>query len=432
MVMTSLTPGKPANHHATAETPTMNDDPNNIAGLTRRDFIRVGASGATGIALAGLSGLANNARAETGTIGKLPRRRYGRTGLEISALVGASDWSPALIPLAVEAGVNYWHKAHRWTTETMPEAIRKLPREAYHLEVTVDRVGGNHQHGHIDEEQHYQFVKKCVASSGAGYYDVFKFHFGYHSVQEAKTDMGMVRAYERLKKEGLVKHLALSQHHYNNIGGDMAYDIVAYLIENSPYEAAQFFYTYGDKKELEEVLALARKKDFGTIAMKTMGGVGRAADDKKFQALLAEPRFKGSTPGAAMVKWLMSNPNLTAAVIATKNFDQLQENFGAARQATIRSGDRATLDLLAAYNKGLTCLLCADCVSTCPEHIAIADILRYERYALDYHELGRARAEYKSLTKNGSACIACGDCLPVCKADINIVSKLKQVHALLG
>jgi predicted aldo/keto reductase-like oxidoreductase len=407
----------------------MNHDKMDTNGLTRRDFIRVGATGATGIALSGMGALTASA-VETG--GKLPMRRYGRTGLQISALVGASDWSPDVIPLAVQSGVNYWHKAQRWNKNNMPDAIKSQPRESYYLEVVVDRVGGDHVHGHIDEEQHYQFVKQSVANSGVGYYDVFKFHFGYHSIEEAKTDMGMVRAYERLKKEGLVKHLALSQHHYNNIQGDMAYDIVSWLIDNSPYEAAQFFYTYGDKKELDEVLALAKKKDFGTIAMKTMGGVGRAASDKKIQAMLAEQRFAGSTPAAAMVKWLMSNPNLTAVVINTKNFDQMQENFGAARQSAMTSADHESLGLLAAFNKGLTCLLCADCVSHCPEHIAIADILRYERYALDYHELSRARTEYKTLTKDGSACIACGDCMPSCKADINIVAKLKDVHDLLG
>ena len=407
----------------------MNDEPKEANGLTRRDFIRVGATGATTIALAGMSVLKASA-AEA--VGRLPRRRYGRTGLEISALVGASDWSADVIPLAVKAGVNYWHKAHRWTAEKMPEAIKSQPRESYHLEITVDRVGGDHMHGRIDEEQHYQFVKQAVANAGVGYYDVFKFHFGYHSVSEAKTDLGVIRAFDRLKKEGLVKHLAISQHHYNNIGGDMAYDIVTYLIDHSPFEAAQFFYTYGDKKELDDVLALAKQKDFGTIAMKTMGGVGRASTDNKFQALLAEPRFKGSSPGAAMVKWLMSNPNLTAAVIATSNFDQLQENFAAARQGSMSSSDRQALGLLAAYNKGMTCLLCADCVSHCPEHIAIADILRYERYALDYHDLSRARAEYKTLTKDGTACIACGDCMPACQADINIMAKLKEMHHLLG
>ncbi len=32
-----------------------------------------------------------------------------------------------------------------------------------------------------------------------------------------------------------------------------------------------------------------------------------------------DPKYQGSTPAAAMVKWLMSNENLTATVIATKN-----------------------------------------------------------------------------------------------------------------
>ena len=396
--------------------------------LSRRDFIRVGAVGAAAASLTGLPALA----AEKPALGKVPRRRYGRTGLEIGWLVGASDWSKEIIPVAVDSGVNYWHKAQKWNAETMPEAIKHQPREAYHLEVVVDRVGGDHSHGRIDEEAHYQFVKQCVKNSGVGYYDVFKFHFGYHSLDEAKTNPGVVRAFERLKKEGLAKHLAISQHHYNSIGGDMAWEILAYLAESSPYEAAQFFYTYGDKKELQELLELAKKKDFGTIAMKTMGGVGRAADDQKFQKLLAEPKFNGSTPGAAMVKWLASNPNLTGAVISTKSFSQLEENLGAAVKTAMSQHDRATLGLLAAYNKGLTCLLCSDCVSGCPEHIGIADIFRYERYARDYHDLGRAQREYAALTKNGTSCVGCGDCLPACSQEIDIAAKLKEVHRLLG
>ena len=408
----------------------MPDDPKK--GLSRREFIRIGAAG--GAAYAGLGALGANALAETTPSTKLPTRRYGRTGLDISALIGASDWNKDVIPFAVQSGVNYWHKAHRWTADTMPDAIKSQPRESYYLEVVVDRVDGDNKTGRIDEEQHYQFVKNCVQKSGAGYYDVFKFHYGYHSIEEAKTELGMVRAYERLKKEGLVKHLVLSQHHYKDkdIGGDMAYDIVDYLMDNSPYEAAQFFYTYGDKKEIGEAIALGKKKNFGTIAMKSMGGVGRASTDPKVQALLADPKYTGSTPGTAMVKWLMSNPDLTAAVIAIKNFDEWQENLAAALQSTIKPADKAALTMLSAYNKGLTCLLCADCVSHCSEHIAIADILRYERYAYDYHDISRARNEYAALTKNGTACIACGDCTPHCPADINIIAKLKEVHDLLG
>jgi predicted aldo/keto reductase-like oxidoreductase len=396
--------------------------------LNRREFIRLGAAGVAAASVGDLSGLA----AEAVGGGKLPKRRYGRTGLEISRLVGAADWSRSIIPLAVASGVNYWHKAQKWTAETMPEALKQQPRESYYLEVVVDRVGGDHNHGRIDEEQHYQFVKESVKNSGLGYYDVFKFHFGYHSIKEAKTNHGMVRAFERLKREGLVRHLALSQHHYNNLGGDMAWEILGYLAEHSAYEAGQFFYTYGDRKELQELLELAGRKDFGTIAMKTMGGVGRAAQDPKFQKLLAESRFKGSTPAAAMVRWLGANPNLSAAVVSMKSFGEFQENVGAAMRLAMGPHDRSALGLLSSYNKGLTCLLCSQCVSRCPEHIGIADVFRYERYARDYQDLSRARREYAALTKNGTSCVGCGDCVDSCPHEIDVAAKLKEVHRLLG
>ena len=51
-----------------------------------------------------------------------------------------------------------------------------------------------------------------------------------------------------------------------------------------------------DRKEVQEWIDVAKKKDIGTIAMKTMGGVGRAAHDEKFKKLLADPKYQGSTP----------------------------------------------------------------------------------------------------------------------------------------
>src|SRR5262249_30916734 len=281
-------------------------------------MMRLGATGMAAASLANLPVLADEKAAPD----KLPARRYGRTGLEIGWLLGAADWPKELIPKAGNAGVHYWRTPQGGAAASLPPAFKRLPREAYYLECVVDRVNGDHTRGAIDEEQHYQFVKSRLNAAGVGYYDVFKFHFGYHSVDEAKKNPGMVRAFERLKKEGLVKHLAISQHHYPNIGGDMAWEILAYLAEHQPYDATQFFYTYGDRKEVQEWIDVAKKHDIATVAMKTMGGVGRAAQDDKFKKLLTDPKFQGSTPGAAMVKWLKSNQNLTAALIATRNFDQ--------------------------------------------------------------------------------------------------------------
>ena len=152
-------------HSLNKEIIPMNDHHHHAKGLNRRDFLRLGSTGAAGVAITGLGTLAASAQQAAPPAppapSKLPTRRYGKTGLQISALVGASDWNADVIPLAVESGVNYWHKAHRWTAQNMPDAIKSQPRESYYLEVVVDRVDGDNAHGRIDEEQHYQFVKSA-------------------------------------------------------------------------------------------------------------------------------------------------------------------------------------------------------------------------------------------------------------------------------
>ena len=78
--------------------------------LSRRDMMRLGATGVAAASFANLPVLADEKPASD----KLPKRRYGRTGLEIGWLVVASDWPKELVPRAVNAGVNYWHKAQVW------------------------------------------------------------------------------------------------------------------------------------------------------------------------------------------------------------------------------------------------------------------------------------------------------------------------------
>ena len=298
----------------------MSDDAQN---LSRRDMMRLGATGVAAASIANLPVMADEKAASD----KLPTRRYGRTGLEIGWLVGASDWPKELIPRAVNAGVNYWHKAQRWTAETLPPALKSLPRESYYLECVVDRVNGDHSHGQIDEEQHYQFVK--VMPEGIGRRILRRlqipFRLSLHRRSEAEPRHGPgVRAAQEGGAGQAPGHFPASLQ--QSIGGNMAWEIMHYLADHRPYEATQFFHTYGDRKEVQEWIDVAKKKDIGTIAMKTMGGVGRAAQDEKIKKLLADPKYQGSTPAAAMVKWLKSNENLTAAVIATRNFDQFREN----------------------------------------------------------------------------------------------------------
>ena len=253
-------------------------------------------------------------------VGPFPRRKLGYSQREVSILIGAGDMSPNLVKAGIECGMNYWHKANRWMNFGAPDIILKN-REAHICQVTVDRVSGDHYSGHFDEEEHYRYVKDAVKKTGLGYFDDMQLHFGYHSAEEVQSDKGFVRAFERLKKEGLVKHLCLSQHSYEGSSrvknGEGAAKVLRAVVDDGLYEHAQFMYSYPGDPELDEFMEYARQKKFGTIAMKTARGIGRISRDEEFMDQLPA----GTSPYNAMTRWLTTRSPVDAAIIPVLNMD---------------------------------------------------------------------------------------------------------------
>jgi predicted aldo/keto reductase-like oxidoreductase len=363
-------------------------------------------------------------------VGKLPRRKLGYSGREVSILIGAGDLAEAPAEAGILCGMNYWHKSNRWMRSGAPGSILKN-REAHYCQVTVDRVGSDHRTGSIDEEAHYAFVKEAVRRTGLGYFDDMQFHFGYHNTDEIKKERGFVRAFERLKKEGLVKHLCLSQHGYAGDSrvpnGQSAAEVLTAVVEDGLYEHAQFMYSYGDDPEMDRFMEFARKKNFGTIAMKTARGIGRMKEDGAFMDSLPAR----VSPHNALVRWLTTATKLDAAVIRVKNIDEFVETYSGAGKE-LRAWDAKAIAMMTARADKTACRLCTQCQPHCPQHVPITDILRYERYALDDHDWNKARTLYAGLPLKADACANCGTCVSHCPQGLPIPHKLAQAHVLLS
>jgi predicted aldo/keto reductase-like oxidoreductase len=410
--------------------------------MGRREFMRGTANAITAglgvsVALAALGQQPSNLSVEEAAqkVGRLPRRKLGRTKLEVSVVVGAADWAPEAVQAGILCGVNYWHKADRWEkggggSRSTPAAILKN-RDAFYCEVCVDRVRGNHETGQIDEEAHYQFVKQAAARSGLRYFDDMKFHFGYHNVAELKNNRGPIRAFERLKKEGLARHLSLSQHSYTGNpkvpGGESAPEILQAVLAEGVYELAQFFFTYGDSPAVYEFVKAARRKGFGTVAMKTGRGAARMKEDAAFMKNFPA----GTTPHHALARWLTTMTDVDAAVIRIANLEQFVDTLSGAGKP-MRAADTRALEMMTAYANREVCRLCSECVGHCPNGVQIAEILRYERYATDYGERRSARRLYAQLERKADACVRCGTCLAHCSQGLYVPDKLARAHRLLA
>jgi predicted aldo/keto reductase-like oxidoreductase len=395
--------------------------------MQRRQFLHTSAAALAG---SGCARSANSIEQVVAQVGRLPRHKLPRCGREISVIVGAGTWSAEAIEAGIRCGVNFWHKSDDWWSRTTPPAILKN-RDAHYCQVAVDRVHGNHETGRIDEEAHYRFVKEAAQRSGLGYFDDMQFHFGYHNVAELKKNRAMIRAYERLKKEGLVKHLCLSQHNYNGNArvknGQSAAEILASVMDEGLYEHAQFFYSFGEGAEISRVVSLAKSKGFGTVAMKTARGAWRMQQDRAFMRQFPA----GTSTHHALARWLTTGTDLTAAVIQINGLDEFADTCSGAGKP-LRASDARAMEMMTAYAAGRVCGLCNTCMAHCPRHVPIADILRYERYAVDYRDCPGARRLYAQLEVNARDCAACGQCTGHCPQRMPIPDRLAAAHALLA
>ena len=139
----------------------------------------------------------------------------------------------------------------------------------------------------------------------------------------------------------------------------------------------------------------------------------------------------GTSPHNALVRWLTTKTKLDAAVIRVRNLDEFVETYsGAGKELTAH--DLRTIEIMTAEADMMACRLCGKCQSHCLQQIPITDILRFERYALDYHDWDKACRLYAELPTRGDSCINCGSCVQHCPLNLQIPDKLLRTHALLS
>ena len=309
--------------------------------LSRRDFMRVltvSASAGSGLVAAGLSGfvLTGSQRAEANEaivagLGKIPTVKLGaRLGnMEIGRIILCQDSAPDLIEPSLAAGMNFIHKAAYWPKGAVPEAVRKMPRESYYTDVTVDNTLPGHNPD--DEEDAYHQVTEQLDRTGLKYFDIFRAHRGWKSRKSFNNgDNASYRAFKRLKREGKVKYFGVSQHATAGEYEDYVTMIEA-EIASGLVDSIQCWISYDSKPEILAVFEKAHKAGIAITAMKTIRYGGDKM--KKDAAKQAEMKAAGLM-GRSCLRYALSlkgsdgKPWVDCAVSNMQNVDQFEENVG--------------------------------------------------------------------------------------------------------
>jgi predicted aldo/keto reductase-like oxidoreductase len=400
----------------------------------RRRFLRNILFGAFSASLASAKNLSGKEKQSyRQKKGQMYYRRLGRTNLWISEISLGGSPLPAMPILfqAIERGVNYIDSSHNYSNGNSERQIGKILKEFGRDKVYVGTKF--HLRGNWSEESIISTVNGSLRRLDADYMDVCLIHGA--ADEKHLTDERVVGAFEKLKKQGKYRFRGLSCHSNHH-------KVVKEAVDCGYYDMIQLAYNVSDIQETKDdgevnddylgqsgirrLLALAKSKDVGIIAMKTLKFGGKKKNLEKYKT-------GGTTIHQAMLKWVLENKNLTSVVTEMLTWEQLEEDLGVISEP-LSEMERKNLFRYVAENSEDYCHMCGECQANCPSRIKTTAILRYLIYYENYGKISMAKKAYSRLKKTQTAfsCQDCGECERMCPYGVSIRKRIREAHTVLS
>ena len=393
-----------------------------MAKINRRNFLTAFSSGVLGL------GLTKHTKAKTKRSGsfqsgsmELKIKKYnplGNTGLKVSDVsCGAiSFFEPTVLRYAYDLGVNYFDTAESYLRTQSETFIGQA------LSDIRDKVIITTKHAHggrnpITKDNIIQRIEASLKRMQTDYIDIAMIH----GVSDLKLfdNQELLSAYTQLKKEGKIRFTGFSTHN--------AQETLKQALDRDFAEVILVIYNHLEGKEIEPLISDVRDKGIGIVAMKIFAG-GKQGNLKDFVN-------KDISYPQAAIRWVLSNPKIDSCIPTMSSYSHVEEYVGASAQPL----DRSDLQVIAKYQsqaKEHYCRVsCSECLSACPQNVAINDVLRYQMYFSDYRMEKEAMRYYGELDsgKKPVSCASCsGQCEIACPHGLKVKEKLIQAHEVLN
>lgn len=237
--------------------------------------------------------------------------------------------------------------------------------------------------------------------------------------------------YEKGHKAGKIKHFGISIHRHSkhvlaaaivaNDKGPWKIDLVMPAVNPGSFD------------NLKPEIAALKKQDVGIIAMKTSGMKGRPLDgrEEKLKSL-TEGKDYNEYERAKLWMLHLTEGLVDSCIVAMKSNEEMEKDL-ALPMVKLSAAAQRELRAIVKLEMSGACHLCGDCETNCPEHIAVADMVRYHAYIHQYDEKELARDLYAQAGYDpAKMCNNCGKCHDACSSGVRITDILQQLSADLA
>ena len=363
--------------------------------LTRREFMKTVGLAGLAVAGTGVTGAlaAPEAPAAAVKAATVPKRKLGKTGVEVSSLClgGMFDTinNQLLLKQALKWGVTYWDTAESYgnglSEEGMGRFFARNPesRKEIFLVTKLQTKGGDLS-GRLD---------KCLKRLQTPYVDLFFIH-SLTGIEEMTPELKNWAA--EMKKAGKIKFFGFSTH--TNME-----DCLTGAAKLDWIDAAMFTYNYQvmNTPQMQEAVNACAKAGVGLVAMKSQAGrPGKHEVGSEAKLDMAERFLKrGFTDKQAKLKMVWENPHIASICSQMPNLTILMANAAAALDRVKLS--RAECDCLRRYALETKADYCAGCGKIGREAVGgavpVNEVMRCLMYHQYYGEPELARLTFAGL-----------------------------------
>ncbi len=360
--------------------------------VSRRFFLKtVGAAG-IGSLVSHLTPSSNAAAQEEKGPESVPRRTFGRTGVEVPILsLGGMFDTPnnqLLLKQAIRWGVAYWDTASSYgggrSEEGIGKYLSRFPEDRRKI-FLVTKSGAYTNRGRTRD------LERSLERMQTDAIDLFFIH-GVSSIREMDGDVKQWG--EKAKASGKIRWFGFSTH--SNMEACLRDAAELGWIDGI---MTTYNYRLMHTDPMRRAVDACVRAGIGLTAMKTQGG-GQVKTNTGSELELAG-RFleKGFTDGQAKLMAVWEDPHIASICSQMPNLTLLMSNVAAAVHKTrLSATERNLLQVVAAETESVYCAGCTQvCEPALPVEVPIGDIMRHLMYSRSYGDLERARAEFRDL-----------------------------------
>ena len=331
-----------------------------------------------------------------------------------------------MVDAFIDAGFNYFDTAHGYIDGKSQRAIRECLTSRYDRESYVLANKLSQWFFETEEEVRPLFMEQ-LRICGVEYFDFYLFHALNRNSYEKHKACNTFEIIRELKREGRIKHIAMSFH-------DTADILDKILTEQPQIEVVQLQINYLDYDDpavqSQKCYEVAAKHGKKVIVMEPVKG---GALVNLPDAAVAEFKQLGdATPVSYALRYAASFPEVFMVLSGMGNMDMITSNIQTMSPfVPLNEKERAAVDrvrgIIRQYNQ-IPCTKCKYCAEVCPKNVPIADLFAvYNEYALAKATKGDTKNALETFEIKAGDCVECGACEGICPQSIAIREQLKKL-----